>query len=464
MLNLLHNENVAAKVAVKINGGISKRIVVNNVEMQGSVWGSLKCTNSMDTLNKTMLKQDHLTYKYRSDPGIKIGVMGMVDDNLSISQCGLSSVQKNAVINLFIDTQRLTLSKEKSVVIHVGKTSRCKNQCPTLKAHKHTMKTVQSHRYLGDIITSTGSLRESIEDRRNKGWGKVAEISGILSELPSIRRVEVGLKLREAKIVNGMIYSTEAWSSISNAELTRLEQVDMSGLRALVQGHSKCSTAFILLEFGVLQLRHRIVARRMMFHHHILTRGNHELIKRVYLKQKEYSLKGDWFQTLQKDFSFIGEEIDDRNISNMSKYQYKIYIQKKIQKASFKYYLSLKDKSKKKLKELTYNKLQIQGYLTSSKFSPEEINLLFALRSKSYSAKMNFKKMNRGDLKCIFQCNEFETQVHIFEDCQPIKNKLSFHSDKKIEAIYGTMSQQKEAISVFKQIDDVRKQMRKDML
>ena len=211
-------------------------------------------------MNKTMLKQDHLTYKYRSDPSIKIGVMGMVDDNLFISQCGLSSVQKNAVRNSFIDTQRLTLSKEKSVVIHVGKTPRCKNQCPTLKAHKHTIKTVQSHRYLGDIITSTGSLRESIEDRRNKGWGKVAEISGILSELTSIRRVEVGLKLREAKIVNGMIYSTKAWSSISNAELTRLEQDDMSGLRALVQGHSKCSTAFILLEFGVLQLRNRIVA------------------------------------------------------------------------------------------------------------------------------------------------------------------------------------------------------------
>ena len=357
MLNILHNLNVKAKVAVKINGGISKRVVVNNVEMQGSVWGSLKCTNSMDTLNKTILEQDHLTYKYRSDPNIQIGVMVMVDDNLSISKCGLSSVQKNAVINSFIDTQRLTLSKEKSVVIHVGKISKCMNPCPTLKVHNHDMKTVQSHRYLGDLIMASGSLKECIEDRRNKGWGKVAEVSGILSELPPIRKVEVGLKLREAKIVNGMIYSTEAWSSISNAELTRLEQVDMAGLRALVQGHSKCSTAFIILEFGVLQLRHRIMARRMMFHHHILTRGNHELIKKVYLKQKEDSLRGDWFQTLQKDFSFIGEELDDQKVSSMSKYQYKIYIQKKIEKASFQYYLTLKNKSKKKLNELAYDKL-----------------------------------------------------------------------------------------------------------
>ena len=77
---------------------------------------------------------------------------------------------------------------------------------------------------------------------------------------------------------------------------------------------------------------------------------------------------------------------------------------------------------------------------------------------------MNYKKMNRGDLNCIFQCNTPETQVHIFEDCQPIRNMLSFHSDKKIKAIFGTMSQQKEVISTFIQIDAVRKQMKIDTL
>ena len=104
MLYLLHNENIKAKIAVKVNGGISESVVVNNVEMQGSVWGSHKCTTSMDTLNRTILEQDHLTYKYSGDQNIEIGVMGMVDDNLSISKCGLSSVQKNAVINSFIET------------------------------------------------------------------------------------------------------------------------------------------------------------------------------------------------------------------------------------------------------------------------------------------------------------------------------------------------------------------------
>ena len=41
---------------------------------------------------------------------------------------------------------------------------------------------------------------------------------------------------------------------------------------------------------------------------------------------------------------------------------------------------------------------------------------------------------------------------------------LSFCSDKKIKAIFGTMSQQQEAILTLIEIDDVRKQMKSDIL
>ena len=193
MLNLLYLENKRAKVAIKIDNKLTKRFPVNNVELQGSVWGSLKCTSSMDRLNKIILPQDNLTYPYKGDPSIKIGVLGMVDDNLAIAKCGTSSLQKNAVINSFIEMQRLTLSQDKSVVLHVGK--KCKNQCPILKVHQSDMKLSQTVRYLGDIISSSGSLRPCIEDRRSKGWGKVSELKGIISELPEIRRIEIGLKL-----------------------------------------------------------------------------------------------------------------------------------------------------------------------------------------------------------------------------------------------------------------------------
>ena len=57
LLNLLYMENKQAKIAIKVNGQLTKRVNVKSVEMQGNVWGSLKCTTTMDQLNKSILKQ-----------------------------------------------------------------------------------------------------------------------------------------------------------------------------------------------------------------------------------------------------------------------------------------------------------------------------------------------------------------------------------------------------------------------
>ena len=71
LLNLLYIENEKANIAVKVNGQLTKRVIVKDVEIQGSVWGSLKCTTTLDQLNKTILKQDKLIYKYKGDENIK---------------------------------------------------------------------------------------------------------------------------------------------------------------------------------------------------------------------------------------------------------------------------------------------------------------------------------------------------------------------------------------------------------
>ena len=120
-LNLLYIENKTAQIAVKLNNKVTRRIPVQHVVMQGSVWGGLKCTSQMDTLNKFMKSNDRLTYKYRGDPRIAIGVLGMVDDTLGIAECGVKSVEKNAVLNSFMETHRLKMHKDKSDYLSIGK-------------------------------------------------------------------------------------------------------------------------------------------------------------------------------------------------------------------------------------------------------------------------------------------------------------------------------------------------------
>ena len=102
--------------------------------------------------------------------------------NVETVQCN-----KNAVLNSFIETQKLTLSEDKSVLLHVVKTSNVNSHVPFSRRTKNNMKNVQSVKYLGDIISVQGGAKANIENRRNKGWGKVAKIVGILYELPSIQ-------------------------------------------------------------------------------------------------------------------------------------------------------------------------------------------------------------------------------------------------------------------------------------
>ena len=357
-LNLLYIENKNANIAVKINNKLSTRVSVKDVVMQGSVWGSIKCTSTMDTMNKTAMSDDTLQYFYRNDPNIPIGVLGMIDDTLAVSKCGKEAIRKNAFINSFMETHRVILSQDKSVLLHFGNDNKCVLPCPDLKVHNDPMKKTDSTKYLGNVLSTEGGQGDNIEDRRNRGWGKVSTIMGILSEVDmGMHKIEVGLMLRQAILISSMLYSAEAWSGITEKQLARMEVVDSALLRRLTGGHVKCATEFLHLETGTWKLRHHVTYLRLIYHHHILTRDNDETIKKIYDKQKENYVKGDWFELLVRDFEFIEKDINEKEISEMPKDAYKKKIKVLINKAVFKFFMNIKE-TQSKLDGVTYSKLE----------------------------------------------------------------------------------------------------------
>ena len=156
------------------------------------------------------------------------------------------------------------------------------------------------------------------------------------------------------------------------------------------------------------------------------------------MKQKESHLKGDWYRIIINDFKFIEKEMNEDNIKNTPKEVYRGYIYNKIRKGPFQYYMKRKEKSKKKMKNLNYISLNIQPYLIKEYFSFEEKKLLFSLRSQCYNAKLNFRKLNRNNLRCSLKCDTEESQAHIFQSCEPILNKLGIQNVPNIIHIYGT--------------------------
>ena len=79
-------------------------------------------------------------------------------------------------------------------------------------------------KYLGDIIDNSGTIRANIDDRRAKGFAIINEILAILEEIPlGSYRMEIGLRLRQAMLLNGILYNSEAWHNFQEKEIRRLD-------------------------------------------------------------------------------------------------------------------------------------------------------------------------------------------------------------------------------------------------
>ena len=76
-----------------------------------------------------------------------------------------------------------------------------------------------------------------------------------------------------------------------------------------------------------------------MFHYHIITRNDSEIIKKIYMKQRGSHIKGDWFRMLLKDFQFIEQDMDDNAIKNTPNYIYYKEIKKKVNAGALKYFI-----------------------------------------------------------------------------------------------------------------------------
>jgi hypothetical protein len=125
------------------------------------------------------------------------------------------------------------------------------NDCLELKVHDDKMYDSTNEKYLGDILDESGKIRQTVEERRGKGFAIVNEILAILEEVPLGKyKMEIGLKLRQAMLLNGVLFNSEAWHNVTDKEMRRLEEVDEYLLRSLVNGRANTPMEFLYLKVG----------------------------------------------------------------------------------------------------------------------------------------------------------------------------------------------------------------------
>ena len=141
-------------------------------------------------------------YTYRKDvsissvphrKGVKIPPLGMVDDIAAVSLCGVESVSMNAFLNTKTNLKKLQFGVAKCKKMHVGDKQ---EKCPQLFIDKWKldsvdsfsysidnyidiedgeieMETTSNEKYLGMVISKTGSNRENIQSKISKGLGAI---------------------------------------------------------------------------------------------------------------------------------------------------------------------------------------------------------------------------------------------------------------------------------------------------
>ena len=112
-----------------------------------------------------------------------------------------------------MDTKQLKLNSNKCHKMHIGKANK---NCPELLVHSSKMESSDTEKYLGDILTNDSKIQKTIEDRKAKGVGLSSQILAILSEVPLGKfKIQMGLHLRQAMLINGMLYNSESWHGLT---------------------------------------------------------------------------------------------------------------------------------------------------------------------------------------------------------------------------------------------------------
>ena len=404
------------------------------------------CGKQVDEIGKECVEEGKYKYKGQVD----IPPLSMIDDLISISECGHKTAMDHAYIKCKTSSKKLQKCKK----IHIGK-SHEEHKCQPLYVDKWEEKEVEDfetgiikiedscesedvmeekseEKYLGDVISRDGRNIKNIQSRVNKGTGIVRKILTILDGIPFGKyHFEAGIILRNSLLVSSVLFNSEAWYNITKAELELIESVDLMLLRGILKAPKSTPKEMLFLELGILPLREIIRKRRLAFLHYILHENKDSMISRVFETQRRNKTSKDWVTTVLSDLKEINLNMTLEEIRNMKKQTFINIIKRKIEYKSLKYLEKMKEKHSK-VDSLKHPVLKMQPYLmpNDAKMKKEECQMIFQMRCRVTDTKVNQK--NRYDSHECEACGlTDESQNHVL-NCKVI---IEMHREFEISEI-----------------------------
>ena len=170
--------------------------------------------------------------------------------------------------------------------------------------------------------------------------------------------------------------------------------------------------------------------------------------------------KNDWAETVQNDKVEINLNLSDELIVKMKKKKFKKFLKCKIKETAMKYLNKIKN-SHSKVENINYENLQVQPYLVDTKFTTNEKQLLFRLRTRMTNVKLNFRSSYQ-DLSCnLCASNSLQSDIHLLE-CETLIDKCSqLRNDiaSEYEDIFGSLSEQLSITKLYTSVFENKTQL-----
>ena len=219
------------------------------------------------------------------------------------------------------------------------------------------------------------------------------KILEMLNHVPGEKfHFEIAIIFRNAYIISTMLASSEAWYNVSK----KLEKVDKTYLKGVVQCSSQVNRELIYLELGVMSIKYILVLKRIVYLQEIL-KQKHEniLLYRFFKAQLDNPKRGDWATQVLNDLKEMEIKMDLDSIEQEKTEKFKEIAKVVVKNKALKDLNELKLSTENKrtnFSQIEHKELKMANYL-----SQNEINLTIE------------------DRYWIFKCKTCDMEVHKYK-------------------------------------------------
>ena len=436
-LQLLYEGNKEIHMSVNTPDGLTERSKIENCVLQGDTFGSILASVQVDSIGKECAKTDY-GYKYQNI--LPVGMLGLVDDTICISEAGYKAKMMNAFFNIKTAEKALQFGAKKCKTMLVAKNieeihrnklfvdqwsiehKKQKNSEETYLEEtfigKVEMGQCDDQKYLGFTISNSDNNMTNMRNARNKSFGTIKSILNKLRDL-KLRKYhfECGMIFLNIMLRSSILYGSETYYNLKENELRALERIEESYMRQLLGTTKGCAIVQLYLELGHTPARFGIMKLRLYFLKTILEQEKSSLISKFFYLQLENLTKSNWAATCLNNLKEININMSIKDIMEMTTKRYREMIKTKCNKLAFKY---LMNKRGTKGKEIVYRKVQMSQYLLpNTQLEIQDQKKIFEIRNRMTNISENFSKQNQNEIKCI--CGERESMKHIYY-CKELNN------------------------------------------